>query len=89
MNDEETDGWLVAFDSSTIAPSFAVIDAMAQIRNTEPTGLDPLYDAVDPEALDALCTDRGRPTECEIAFTYLGHTIQVKCTGGIAVTPNK
>jgi hypothetical protein len=36
------------------AVSHAVIDAVAAAQNVDPLSLPPLYDAVDPEALDAL-----------------------------------
>lgn len=70
----------VAHDS----PSLRIIDALAAATDTDPLELDPLYDVVDPEALDRfLAAD---PTgEATVAFGYDGHSVEVRSDGAIAV----
>lgn len=57
-----------------------VIQTVAEITNSEPSELPPLYNAVDPEALDALI--EGMP-DGEILFTYVGHEVTAKSDGTI------
>lgn len=41
-----------------VKPSEAVITALAEAKDVEPTELDPLYETIDGEALDQLFTSR-------------------------------
>jgi len=45
-----TDTYVGTFDVESA--SVAVMEALAAIRHCEPTDLEPLYDSVDPDALD-------------------------------------
>lgn len=45
-------------EGSGRTPAEAVIDALAEASGVEPVDLPPLYDVVDPEALDRLFRDR-------------------------------
>jgi len=42
-----------SFDADE-SPSREVVQAIAAVKGVEPTGVDPLYDHIDPEALDAM-----------------------------------
>ncbi|WP_161991503.1 HalOD1 output domain-containing protein [Natronorubrum aibiense] len=57
-------------------PSMAVVSLVATVTDTDPLELEPLYDAVDPEALDSLCT----PTNgvSSLSFEYAGYTVVVE-----------
>jgi len=73
------------FDGSV---SIAVVTAIARRRSVEPTELPPLYEAIDPDALDALfeSTRRGGPRHGRIEFTYDGHAVTVECRDGLEIT---
>lgn len=69
----------------TAAPSRAVVEAVAEAEDVDPTDLAPLYGVVDPDALDALFTsplsESNAPTTAgTVTFTYEGYRVEV--TGG-------
>ena len=68
------------------SPSEAVVMAVAALTNTDPTELKPLYDAVDPDALDALfrhAASRERHTNHRVSFLYHGFDVRVRSDGAI------
>lgn len=72
------------FDGSV---SVAVVTAIAERRGVSPTELPPLYDAIDPDAMDALfaSTRSGGPRCGRLEFTYDGHEITVECDDGLEI----
>jgi hypothetical protein len=57
-------------------PTDAVVQAVAAVRGVDPTELtEPLYDVVDPEALDALLASSNG--EMTVSFRYGGHVVRV------------
>ena len=54
--------------------SETVIRAVAAITDRSPLELDPLYDTIDPDALDSLfhCTGLKQPTTAKVTFRYEG-----------------
>ncbi|MFD1512439.1 HalOD1 output domain-containing protein [Halomarina rubra] len=60
------------------AASTAVVEAVASAEGVPPRTLDPLYDTIDPDALDALVSDAG---PVRIRFSYEGHTVTVHGDG--------
>ena len=71
-----TDCTEIDFDADVSPPSEAVVDAVASVESTSPVALDErLYDAVDPEALDALFA--GPQTVEYVSFAYCGHDLVV------------
>ena len=69
--------------------SRAVIRAIAAVRGVEPTDLDPLYEAVDPEALDAMFDDAPGGSDGEISVSFRVDELQVVITSdeGVIVRP--
>lgn len=62
-------------------PSIAVVNAVAAAEGCAPANVpEPLYDAVDPDALDAVVEslDEGRLT-----FTYQGYEVTVGADGSV------
>lgn len=55
-----------------------VVYAVANANGVDPTDLAPLYDTIDPEALDALFS---AGTEGTIRFAYEGHDVVVHGDG--------
>lgn len=68
--------------------SIAVVSAVATHRGTDPTDLPPLYEWIDPDALDALFapTRRDGDRAGRLEFTYDGHTIAVDCSDSMTIT---
>jgi len=67
-------------------PALATVEALAVARNCEPTDCPPLYDAVDPDALNALF-DGTQPPAVEVSFTYAQFDVTVAGTGTVTVRP--
>ena len=86
--DPETDTYRATFDSATVAPTVAVVEAMAAVEGADPTELRPIFDAIDPQGLDRICTE-SIPPEREghrtVEFTYHGHQVRVQSLGVIEI----
>ncbi|MCU4971408.1 hypothetical protein OB955_01460 [Halobacteria archaeon AArc-m2/3/4] len=70
-------------------PSLTVIDRVAELEGEDPVDLTPpLYDAIDPEALDSLFQssrfERAETVET-VQFTYLGYDVRVQSGGEVIV----
>lgn len=64
--------------------SQAVIDAVAAAEDTRPTELTPpLYDVVDPEALDRVFA--GRASVGKVVFNYNSYEVSVDADGFVTV----
>lgn len=64
-----------------------VVETVAALKDTEPTELDqPLYEVIDPDALDTLFTpkrDRTARRGGEIQFMYCGCSVIVAPNGDV------
>ena len=67
-------------EDETISES--VVHALAAATDTPAQSLQPLYDSVNPDALDLIF--EGDRTGC-IVFSHAGHRITVRGSGKIAV----
>ena len=73
--------------------SFEIVDAVARQEGVDATEIEPpeyeaLYDAINPEALEALFAPRedGTPrTDGRVEFTYCGYDIVVTSDGEVDV----
>ena len=76
------------FDQETVPASLAVVATLADVMDADSAELDPLYDAVDPDSLDALCGVRtGRDGAAHVTFTHEAHAITVSSYGVVTITP--
>lgn len=71
-------------------PSLEVLMKLAAYEEVEPTALEPpLYDVIDPEALDSLLTssirDRAQSTQ-HVVFNYRGKRIRVESDGTVDIS---
>lgn len=67
------------FDLEVVAPSTAVVEAVARATGRDPTTLDPLYEAIDPDALDRLIrSSADRSGDATVRFSYLDCRITVR-----------
>jgi hypothetical protein len=71
----------VETDSRSV--SRAVIDAVAAVEGTPPTELPPLYDVVDPDALDKVFA--GKASLGKVMFNYNSYEITVEADGYVAI----
>lgn len=85
--DPETETYRATFASSTTDPSGAVVYALAEVCDTGLTDLDPLFDILDPQALDRVCQG-SHGSDCTVEFTYHDHRVRVKSYGIIEVWPD-
>jgi hypothetical protein len=68
------DGDRAATLGAEMTASEAVLETVADRAGVDATELPSLYDAIDPDALDALFRD-GRPGR--VSFVYAGHEVTV------------
>ena len=74
------------FDAEAIAPSTAVIGAVATIAETDPLDLTPLQKTIDTDALDTLFSPR--PTadgDSQVTFVYDGYDVTLHSYGSVVV----
>lgn len=63
-----------------------VVEAVARAEGVDPLDLPvPLYDAIDPDALDALFQSGDAGVDGYIEFVYYGYEVTVTADGGVAV----
>ncbi|QCC60255.1 hypothetical protein NP511_18030 [Natrinema thermotolerans] len=60
-------------DASTLNEE--IINSVAVLENSDPVELPPLFDAVDPDALEAIFA-KGRSGS--VTFSYAGYTITIE-----------
>ncbi|MFC7096843.1 HalOD1 output domain-containing protein [Halobaculum marinum] len=63
--------------------SIRVVECVAEATGREPTDLPPLYDVVDPDALDDLFT-AGGDGNCTVSFRFEGTLVEVRGEGDVA-----
>lgn len=61
-------------------PTLAVIRALEETTETDLLEVEPLYTAVDTDALETLCDD-GVDSNCSVGFDYLGYHVVVEASG--------
>lgn len=76
--------------SRDLSPSQAVVQQIAALEGVEPTDLrTPLYDSLDPEALDDLVASalgRGLDPRLTVVFTFAGYEVRVAGDGSVSVS---
>lgn len=76
------------FDFAETPPSIAVVSAIADLENVQPSDLDfVLHDHVDGDALDRLVADE-RDGSLEITCRVDGYDVCVGRDGSVAVAPS-
>lgn len=79
--------WHDSLSSDSI--STTVITAVARAASVDPTEMPPLFEFIDPDALDKLLGDDfGRPTRFSgyVTFDYASFSVTVHADGEIVVT---
>lgn len=76
------------YDWSSTPPSVAVAETVAVAVDREPTAIEPLYESVDPDALDALVRSNEEPSAADtvaVSFDVAGRRVTVHGTGEVVV----
>jgi len=83
--DSGSETHLAQFDSDAIAPSMAVVEAMASVHDTAPTELDPLVETIDPAAIDRLVKGNDGSDDRVLEFHYLDAVVTVHGRGVVEI----
>lgn len=78
------------YDWSSVAPSTAVLETLADAADCEPTALNPLYETVDPDALNRFVrssTSREYDGFTTVTFVHDDYEVTAHNTGIIIVRP--
>ncbi|WP_079991442.1 HalOD1 output domain-containing protein [Halobaculum gomorrense] len=84
--DSETGEYTATFDPDALDATIAVVEATTAIRREEPERHVPLFEVIDPDALDRICGP-SRNDDAVVEFSYLNHRIRVRSGGHITVAP--
>lgn len=69
------------------SPTIGVVEAVSRQTDTDPLELPPLYEAIDPNALDNLFNKGGGDSSVDsVHFDYAGHSVTVTGNGTIDVS---
>lgn len=63
---------------------FDIVEHIAELENTSPTNLPPLYDVIDPDHLNSLLESE----KVQIVFSYYGYQITLTSEGVQLVSEN-
>lgn len=88
--DEHGRTFRAEYDWTTISPSTAIVESVAEAKNSDPTALESLYDWIDTDAIDALFErPSGDPSDppLSVSFDYTGYTVTVERNGTVTVEP--
>lgn len=66
-------------------PVYAVVSAVAEVEGTDPVELPPLYEAINPEALNDLFMSRPVSAVETVSFQYGGYDVVVRGSGEVQV----
>lgn len=72
------------YDFETTAPTVAVATLLGLVVGREPAELEPLYEVVDPEAMDSLLRGARRPDRT-VSFPYRTFAVTVRSDGTVTV----
>lgn len=65
----------------------AVVSAVADAKGVDPLDLDPLYDVIDADAVDAIFSEADGSSSLELRFSMAGCDVVVHGAGEVSVTP--
>ncbi|GAB7008177.1 hypothetical protein JCM31271_01200 [Halorubrum trueperi] len=68
------------------SPSLCVVEAVAEATETDPKELQPLYEAIDPDALNQFFESPHQFRSGHILFRFAGCNVTVDADGWIAVS---
>jgi hypothetical protein len=76
------------YDHDVTPPSMAVVQALSEVMDVDPTGIRPLASSVDADALDDVIVSRtGVDAAVEVTVTHEGYDVTVDSHGTVTVVP--
>lgn len=87
--DVERGTYRTTFDPTTQSPSDVVVESVSAATGTAPLDLEPLFSAVDPDALDSLFAPTAEETarSGRTTFEYSDCEVTVSADGVVLVDP--
>jgi hypothetical protein len=80
----------VDLDEFGRSTSCVVVERIAELTDQDPETLDPLWECVDPEALDSFVDHASESSApCQISFRYEGYTVTVIDAHRLQFTPTE
>lgn len=77
------------FDPDEVTASMAAVAALAEVMNVDPMELDPLFESINPDALDTLVGLPDSPNGAlQVRFSASDHEITARSDGTIEIAPN-
>ncbi len=73
------------YEWSATHPSTAVVESVAAAVGRDPAAIGPLYESVDPDALDALVLSDGVAGAVTVSVTLAGCRVTVRGSGEVVV----
>jgi len=78
----------VTYDQSDVSPSAAVVAAIATVTDADPTEMRPLYDSVDPDALDTVLeASSGQQRPISVTIDVGEYEIEISNDGIVDIDP--
>lgn len=91
--DSQSGAYHLRYDWRDSEPlSTLIVTALADITGDSPTDLEPLYDRIDPDALDRLFSpnpDGSLGAAGPVTFTFHGHEVTVERHGHVVIRPRR
>lgn len=85
---EELETHRATYDLETTPTTMAVIEVLATVLEDDPTGMQPLYEFVNTEALDDIIEGRDQTaTHVQVTFTTSDRVVTVSNGGIVEVSP--
>ncbi|MFC7185692.1 HalOD1 output domain-containing protein [Halorubrum yunnanense] len=75
-------------DATDRSASYAVVTSIADLTDRDPDDLEPLWDSVDPDALDTFVAHANESsTPYRLTFRYEGYAVEIAENGRLQLTP--
>ncbi|WP_340099728.1 HalOD1 output domain-containing protein [Salinibaculum salinum] len=85
---DESSSYRFEYDQKETPASMAVVSALAEVMDADPTTLEPLQKTVDTDALDAFIqTQTPAISDSNVTLSLENYTVTVHSYGVVAVSP--
>lgn len=88
--ESDIEAYSTQFDLQSTSPAMALVSAVADVLETDPLDLDPLYEAVDTDALnDLLRPNSFGENPVWVSFTFASCEVSMASDGRVEITPHE